>query len=100
MGSITKALVRGLLLTLLGASALVQARSFDEIRKDGRIVIATEGQYPPYNFFQGAKLAGFEVELAEAIAKRWNLNVEWKALSFDALLTGLRHDRWDLVIAG
>jgi polar amino acid transport system substrate-binding protein len=25
--------------------------------------------------------------------------VQWKTLGFDALLTGLRQDRWDLVIA-
>jgi polar amino acid transport system substrate-binding protein len=27
------------------------------------------------------------------------LKAEWKALSFDALLAGLRQDRWDMVIA-
>jgi polar amino acid transport system substrate-binding protein len=27
------------------------------------------------------------------------LAIEWRALSFDALLAGLRQDRWDLVIA-
>ena len=77
----------------------VHARSLDEIRKDGKIVIATEGQYAPFNYFQGAKLAGFEVDLADAVAKKMGLAVEWKALSFDALLAGLRQDRWDLVIA-
>jgi polar amino acid transport system substrate-binding protein len=90
----------------LAASALafacvfsVQARSFDDIRKDGKIIVATEGQFAPFNYFQGAKLAGFEVEVAEAVAKKMGVAVEWKALSFDALLAGLRQDRWDLVIA-
>src|SRR5689334_3751724 len=69
------------------------ARSFDEIKKDGKIIVATEGQYPPFNFFQGAKLAGFEVDLAEALAKKLGVALEWKALSFDALLAGLRQDR-------
>jgi len=82
------------------AAFAVQARPFDEIKKAGKIVVATEGQYPPYNFFEGAKLAGFEIELAEAIARKWGVTVEWKALGFDALLAGLRQDRWDLVIAG
>lgn len=94
----TRRLALGLL--ALAFTAAAQARSFDDIRKEGRIVVATEGQYPPYNFFQGTRLAGFEVELAEAIARKWGVQLEWKALGFDALLTGLRHDRWDLVIAG
>lgn len=94
----TRIVALGLL--ALASAVCANARSFDDIRKDGRIVVATEGQYPPYNFFQGAKLAGFEIELAEAVARKWGVSVEWKALGFDALLAGLRHDRWDLVIAG
>jgi polar amino acid transport system substrate-binding protein len=76
-----------------------QARSFDEIKKDGKIVIATEGQFAPFNYFQGTKLSGFEIEVAEAVAAKMGVKVEWKALGFDALLAGLRQDRWDMVIA-
>ena len=77
----------------------VQARTFDEIKSSGKIIIATEGAYPPFNYFQGSQLTGFEVDLGNAIAKKMGLQVEWKALSFDALLAGLRQDRWDVVIA-
>jgi polar amino acid transport system substrate-binding protein len=84
------------LLFALGA----QARSLDDIKNAGKIIVATEGQYPPFNYFQGAKLTGFEIDLGEAIAKKLGVELEWKALSFDALLAGLRQDRWDLVIAG
>lgn len=82
---------------VVGMSA--QARTFDEIKASGKIVVATEGAYPPFNYFQGAKLTGFEVELAEAMVKKMGLQIEWKALPFDALLAGLRQDRWDMVIA-
>jgi polar amino acid transport system substrate-binding protein len=82
---------------VVGMSA--QARTFDEIKASGKVVVATEGAYPPFNYFQGAKLTGFEVELAEAMVKKMGLQIEWKALPFDALLAGLRQDRWDMVIA-
>lgn len=85
------------MMVLLAAPA--QARTFDEIKKDGKIVIATEGAFPPFNFFRGPSLTGFEVDLAEALAKKMGVAIEWRALSFDALLAGLRQDRWDLVIA-
>lgn len=84
---------------LLAISTAVQARTLEEIKADGKIIIATEGAFPPFNYFQGSKLTGFEVELAEAMVKKMGLNLEWKALSFDALLAGLRQDRWDMVIA-
>jgi polar amino acid transport system substrate-binding protein len=85
---------------LTGATAsMVQARSLEEIKASGKMIVATEGGYPPFNYFQGSKLTGFEVELAEAIVKKMGLAIEWKSLSFDALLAGLKQDRWDMVIA-
>lgn len=91
-----------LLLALVASlmfAGVTQARTLEEIRADGKIIVATEGAYPPFNYFQGAKLTGFEVELAEAMVKKMGLAIEWKSLSFDALLAGLRQDRWDMVIA-
>src|SRR3990167_3359437 len=91
---------RGALIAIgLMAALGAQARGVDDIKKDGKIVVATEGQFPPFNYFQGTKLTGFEVELAELVVQKMGLGIEWKVLGFDALLAGLRQDRWDLVIA-
>jgi polar amino acid transport system substrate-binding protein len=81
------------------AAVRADARTFEEIQKSGKIVAASEGAFPPFNFFKGPKLTGFEIELGEAIAKKLNVDLEWRALSFDALLAGLRQDRWDMVLA-
>jgi len=86
-------------LMLAFAAARAEARTLEEIKKSGKIVVATEGAYPPFNFFEGKKLTGFEIDLAEAIVKKMGLEHEWKSLSFDALLAGLEQDRWDMVIA-
>lgn len=91
--------------TIVAAAAAValvagaQARDLQTITKSGTIKMATEGAFAPFNHFEGEKLTGFEVELAEAVAKKMGLKVQWKALAFDGLLTGLQQDRWDLVIA-
>ena len=93
--------IKSLLVVVAGlvVGMTAQARTFDEIKASGKIVVATEGAYPPFNYYQGSKLTGFEVELAEALVKKMGLAIEWKALSFDALLAGLAQDRWDMVIA-
>jgi len=77
----------------------VQARPLADIQKSGTIVIGSEGRYAPFNFFEGKKLTGYEIEVAEAVVQKMGLKVEWKTVGFDALLTGLAQDRWDLVIA-
>ena len=81
------------------AAFSVQARTIEAIQKDGKILLATEGQFAPFNFFKGSTLTGFEVEVAELVAKKMGLKPEWKTIGFDALLTGLKQDRWDLVVA-
>ena len=94
-----KPLMKLLALTLTLAALPVHARTFEEIKKAGTIVVATEGAFPPFNFFKGPTLTGFEIDVAEALAKKLGVAIEWRALSFDALLAGLRQDRWDMVIA-
>lgn len=81
------------------AANAAQARPLQAVRQDGTLLIATEGHYAPFNFFQGKQLTGFEVEIAELVAHKMGLKPEWKTLSFDALLTGLQQDRWDVAIA-
>jgi polar amino acid transport system substrate-binding protein len=86
------------LLALLVAGA--QARTIDEVRAGGGVMqLATEGQFAPFNYFKGTQLTGFEVELAELVVRKMGLKFEWRAMGFDALLTGLSQNRWDMVIA-
>jgi polar amino acid transport system substrate-binding protein len=83
---------------LLGAAG-AQARSIEDIRKSGTIIIASEGKFAPFNFVEGGKLAGFEIDIANEVAKRMGVKPEWKTMGFDGLLVGLAQDRWDMVIA-
>ena len=87
-----------LVAALCGALS-AQARSLEDIQKSGSIILASEGQYAPFNFFKGKQLTGYEIDVAEVVAKKMGLKFEWKTVGFDALLTGLAQDRWDLVIA-
>ncbi|WP_208601355.1 ABC transporter substrate-binding protein [Phytopseudomonas flavescens] len=76
-----------------------QARPYETIRASGKILVATGGEFPPFNYFEGRKLSGFEIELAQAVIRRMGLELEWKTLGFDSLLAGLQQDRWDMVIS-
>lgn len=81
------------------AMGTAQARDWSAIKDSGTLVVATEGAFFPFNFFEGPKLTGFEVELAEAIVKQMGLKIEWRVVSFDAQLASIRQDRFDFAIA-
>lgn len=94
-----KRLASLLTLPLIFSFASASARDWNEIQKSGKILLATEGMFPPFNQYQNNHLTGFEVEVAEALAQELGLKFEWKTTPFDSLLIGLAQNRYDLVIA-
>jgi polar amino acid transport system substrate-binding protein len=87
-------------LAVMAATLTVgHARDLESIKKAGVIQVATEGAFAPFNYFLGTRLTGYEVDVAEAVAKKLGLQIEWKALAFDALISAVRQDRFDAAIA-
>lgn len=84
---------------LAALSLSAQARDWDAIKKDGTIIVATEGAFYPFNYFEGPKLTGFEVDLAEAVVKQMGLKLDWRVVPFDAQLAAIRQGRFDFAIA-
>jgi polar amino acid transport system substrate-binding protein len=76
-----------------------QARDWNTIKNAGTIIAATEGGFAPFNYYEGTKLTGYEVEVAEALAKNLGLKLEWKVVPFDAQLAAVKQDRYDFAIA-
>lgn len=97
--------VRAAWLTLaLGLAVLLplaHARTLAEIRASGTLRLATSADFEPFNFMRGGVPTGFEVELAEAVARRLGLRPQWVVRPFDGLLRDLsdRPREIDLVVA-
>lgn len=88
-----------LLVPLLSAAA--HARTLAEIRASGVLKVATSADFEPFNFSDGGRPAGFEIDLASLIAARLGLKVQWVVRPFDGLLRDLkeRPDDIDVVAA-
>ena len=80
-------------------SAPVEARDWSVIKGSGTIIAATEGAFAPFNYYEGTKLTGYEVDVAEALAKKLGLKLEWKVVPFDAEIPAVKQDRFDFAIA-
>ncbi len=62
--------------------------------------IATEGNFPPFNFTNGdGQLAGFEVDLVNALCAQMKRDCELIPQEWKSLLPGLAEGKWDLVMA-
>ncbi|MDN3019711.1 amino acid ABC transporter substrate-binding protein [Paenibacillus sp. BSR1-1] len=69
-----------------------------KVKDDGKILIGTEGTYSPFTYHdENGKLTGFDVELAEEVAKRLGVKAEFKETQWDAMFAGLDAKRFDMI---
>ena len=66
---------------------------------DGPLKIGTEGTYAPFTFHDKAsnKLTGYDIEVADAVAKKLGRKVEYSETTFDSIFAGLAAKRYDVV---
>jgi polar amino acid transport system substrate-binding protein len=83
------------------AAADSEAPLFDqlpqEIQDAGEIKVGSSIDYPPFEYYEGKELAGFEVELAEELEKQLGVKLQWNNASFDTLLPSLKSNRYDII---
>ena len=109
-GLIKKILVSGLVsvmalgLVSCGTDGKESASVLDSIKEKGKVVVGLSADYAPYEFHiieDGQdKIVGFDVNLAEEIAKDLGVELEIKEMEFDSLITALPAGKIDLVISG
>ena len=86
-----KLLTLASVMAVLATGALAQ----DTVR------IGTEGAYPPYNYIDDSgNLAGFEIELGQAICERAALTCEFVQNEWDSIIPNLVSGNYDVIMAG
>ena len=80
------------------AAEAKQENLLEKIKAEGVIKIGTEGTYAPYTFHdKDGKLTGFDVEIAEEVAKRLGVKAEFIETKWDGMFAGLDAKRFDAV---
>jgi len=63
------------------------------------IKIGTEGAYPPFNYVEGGKPAGFDVDIAHALCAKAQLQCEIVIQDWDGMIPALLAHRIDAIVA-
>lgn len=87
------------------ATITVQPNGDDHLAKilaAGKITVATEGDWSPFTYHDEStnELVGFDVEVAQEIAKRLGVEAEFKEGDFDGGLTGVSQGTFDMMANG
>lgn len=102
MTKFAKPLLNASLALLLGTGLFSHAFAGEQlktIQEKGSISVGLEGTYPPFSFVdENGKLAGFEVELSELLAKELGVKAKLQPTKWDGILAALESKRLDVVI--
>ena len=51
----------------------------------GKLIMATNAAFPPYEYLEGGKIAGIDAEIAAAIAAKLGLELQIDDMEFDSI---------------
>ncbi|MEN4658890.1 glutamine ABC transporter substrate-binding protein GlnH [Pantoea agglomerans] len=84
----------------VSVAALALAISLSSTAADKKLVVATDTAFVPFEFKQGDKYVGFDVDLWDAIAKELKLDYTLKPMDFSGIIPALQTRNVDLALAG
>ncbi|SCW32400.1 polar amino acid transport system substrate-binding protein [Ruminococcaceae bacterium YRB3002] len=68
--------------------------------EEGKLIMATNAYFPPYEFYEGDKIVGIDQEIAAEVATRLGLELEIQDIEFDSIITGVQSGKYDIGCAG
>lgn len=89
---------------ILLPSMHVSAKTLDEIKAAGKIIMATNAEYPPFEWVKmengEQQFVGIDFDLAQLIADEIGVELEVSEHAFNALIPVVQSGKVDMVIAG
>ncbi|MCR4776599.1 MAG: transporter substrate-binding domain-containing protein [Saccharofermentans sp.] len=66
----------------------------------GKLTMATNATFPPYEFHEGEKIVGIDAEIAKAVADKLGLELVIEDVEFDSIIAGVQSGKYDIGCAG
>jgi polar amino acid transport system substrate-binding protein len=64
------------------------------------LVMATNAEFPPYEYHDGDAIVGIDAEIAQAIADKLNMELKIEDVAFDSIIPGVQAGKYDMGMAG
>jgi polar amino acid transport system substrate-binding protein len=77
-----------------GGGASPSASLPDSIKSSGVLEIASDIPFPPWEYEEGGRVVGFEVDLADAMAREMGVRAKFVQLPFDGIIPALQAGKY------
>lgn len=68
--------------------------------KKETLTMATNAEFPPYEYYEGDDIVGIDAEFAAAIAEKLGMELEIEDMAFNSILSAVSSGKADLGVAG
>lgn len=85
---------------LAGLALVMVLPATSAVAQSKELVVATDTAFVPFEFKQGEKYTGFDIELWAAIAKQAGLKYRLQPMDFNGIIPGLQTHNIDAALAG
>lgn len=94
--NIIRHIARPLALTVLGSAIAFTSLAAQAFQQPGKISAGSDMTFFPYEYMEGGKPAGFDIEFLEGLAKVMGREAQHLDTRFPNLITGLQGGRFDI----
>ena len=86
------------LILVIALSAFVFAACGE--KEDNVLTMATNAEFPPYEYYEGEEVIGIDAEIAAAIAQELGMEFEIVDTAFDSIIPAIKAGKYDMGMAG
>lgn len=85
---------------VLSLASCDNGKTLDEIKAQGKLVIATSPDFPPFEYLEGQDVVGIEIDIMELICAELGVELEIVEIAFDSVLPGVQAGKYDCGASG
>lgn len=72
----------------------------DAAPTNGKIVMGTNAEFPPYEFIEGNEIIGIDADMMQAIADKLGMELKIENMEFDSIIGAIQAGKVDVGVAG
>ncbi len=76
--------------------AMLALTAFSALAENGKLVMATNCAFPPYEYYEGSEPTGIDVEIVKLIAEELGYEFVMEDMEFGAIITGVQQGKYDV----
>lgn len=87
-------------MTACGSKKEADTSDSGDAAKKETLVMATNAEFPPYEFHEGDEVVGIDADIAAAVAEELGMELKIEDMAFDSIITAVNSGKADIGAAG